>query len=65
MVLQVQQHIELQNEIQGKVKCVVVDPDVRTFATFTVKKKHAWLGQIRQRETVPANEKKRQITWQS
>jgi len=31
--IQVQQHIELQTEIQGEVKCVGVDPGVRTFAT--------------------------------
>ena len=31
--LQVQQHIELKTEIQGKVECVGVDPGVRTFAT--------------------------------
>ena len=31
--IQVQQHIELQTEIQGEVKCVGVDQGVRTFAT--------------------------------
>ncbi|WP_422135870.1 hypothetical protein [Endozoicomonas sp. ALD040] len=31
--IQVQQHIELNPEIQGKVRCVGVDPGVRTFAT--------------------------------
>lgn len=31
--IQVQQHIELQTESQGEVKCVGVDPGVRTFAT--------------------------------
>ncbi len=31
--LQVQQHIELDTEIQGEVKCVGVDQGVRTFAT--------------------------------
>jgi len=31
--IQVQQHIELNTEIQGAVKCVGVDPGVRTFAT--------------------------------
>jgi putative transposase len=31
--IQVQQHIELNAEIQGEVKCVGVDPGVRTFAT--------------------------------
>lgn len=31
--LQVQQHIELKTEIQGMVKCVGIDPGVRTFAT--------------------------------
>ncbi|WP_422472947.1 hypothetical protein [Endozoicomonas sp. ALB032] len=31
--IQVQQHIELNPKIQGKVRCVGVDPGVRTFAT--------------------------------
>ena len=31
--IQVQQHIALQTEIQGEVRCVGVDPGVRTFAT--------------------------------
>ena len=31
--IQVQQHISLDTEIQGKVKCMAVDPGVRTFAT--------------------------------
>jgi len=31
--IQVQQHIEISAEIQGDVKCVAVDPGVRTFAT--------------------------------
>lgn len=31
--IQVQQHIELQTETQGEVRCVGVDPGVRTFAT--------------------------------
>ena len=31
--MQVQQHIELNTDIQGTVKCVGVDPGVRTFAT--------------------------------
>lgn len=31
--IQVQQHIELNTKIQGKVKCVGVDQGVRTFAT--------------------------------
>ncbi|WOG30367.1 transposase [Endozoicomonas sp. 8E] len=31
--IQVQQYIELNPEIQGKVRCVGVDPGVRTFAT--------------------------------
>lgn len=31
--IQVQQHIELDADIQGKVRCVGIDPGVRTFAT--------------------------------
>jgi len=31
--IQVQRHIEINAEIQGDVKCVAVDPGVRTFAT--------------------------------
>jgi putative transposase len=31
--IQVQQHIEISAEIQGNVKCVAIDPGVRTFAT--------------------------------
>ena len=31
--IQVQQHIEIRAEIQGDVKCVAIDPGVRTFAT--------------------------------
>ena len=31
--IQVQQHMTLKSEIQGKVKCVSIDPGVRTFAT--------------------------------
>lgn len=31
--IQVQQHIELNTEIQGEVNCVGIDPGVRTFAT--------------------------------
>jgi len=31
--IQVQQHIEVNAEIQGDVKCVAIDPGVRTFAT--------------------------------
>lgn len=31
--IQVQQHIELNTEIQGRVNCVGIDPGVRTFAT--------------------------------
>ncbi|UYM17226.1 RNA-guided endonuclease TnpB family protein [Endozoicomonas euniceicola] len=31
--IQVQQHIELNADIQGAVKCVGIDPGVRTFAT--------------------------------
>ena len=31
--IQVQQHIEINAEIQGDVKCVAIDPGVRTFAT--------------------------------
>jgi putative transposase len=31
--IQVQQHIEISAEIQGDVKCVAIDPGVRTFAT--------------------------------
>ncbi|MFK0572070.1 hypothetical protein [Endozoicomonas sp.] len=31
--IQVQQHIELNTDIQGAVKCVGIDPGVRTFAT--------------------------------
>ena len=31
--IQVQQHIELNTEIQGAVKCVGIDPGVRAFAT--------------------------------
>ena len=32
--IQVQQHIEINAEIQGDVKCVAIDPGVRTFATY-------------------------------
>jgi len=31
--IQVQQHIKINAEIQGDVKCVAIDPGVRTFAT--------------------------------
>jgi len=31
--IQVQQHIDISAEIQGDVKCVAIDPGVRTFAT--------------------------------
>jgi putative transposase len=31
--IQVQQHIKINTEIQGKVNCVAIDPGVRTFAT--------------------------------
>lgn len=31
--IQVQQHIEINAEIQGDVKCIAIDPGVRTFAT--------------------------------
>ncbi|CAA6824282.1 MAG: Unknown protein [uncultured Sulfurovum sp.] len=31
--IQVQQHIEVNAEIQGDVKCIAIDPGVRTFAT--------------------------------
>jgi putative transposase len=31
--IQVQQHIKISAEIQGDVKCVAIDPGVRTFAT--------------------------------
>jgi putative transposase len=31
--IQVQKHIQIQSEIQGRVKCVGIDPGVRTFAT--------------------------------
>ena len=31
--IQVQQHIKIHDEIQGDVKCVAIDPGVRTFAT--------------------------------
>lgn len=31
--IQVQKHIELKTEIQGEVRCVGIDPGIRTFAT--------------------------------
>ena len=31
--IQVQQHIKINAEIQGDIKCVAIDPGVRTFAT--------------------------------
>ena len=42
--IQVQQHIELKPEIQGEVKCVGVDPGVRTFATCYSEKEALVVG---------------------
>ncbi|CAM0041236.1 transposase [Vibrio phage F88] len=42
--IQVQQHIKLQSEIQGDVKCVGIDQGVRTFATCFSEKEALIVG---------------------
>ena len=42
--IQVQQHIELNTEIQGAVRCVGIDPGVRTFATCFSEKEALIVG---------------------
>jgi hypothetical protein len=59
--LQVQQHIELQTEIQGKVRCVGIDPGVRTFASCFSESEALIVGDnVAKEKLFPLNEASRQ-----
>lgn len=44
--MNVQQHISIKTEIQGRVKCVSIDPGVRTFATTFAEEETVIVGDL-------------------
>ena len=58
--IQVQQHLELNTEIQGAVRCVGIDPGVRAFATCFSEKEALIVGDnVAKKKAVSTNEASR------